>query len=220
MAELVRVRELLRELPVLKGDPPLFDPGAAPDDPVELFVEWLSGAVGAGVLEPHAMTVSTVGADGNPDGRMLILKDVDSAGWHFAISSVSQKGADLAANPVAALTFYWPDLVRQIRVSGPVIADPPAVGAADFLARSGGSREMALTRRQSQPLVDPGELDAALEKSRLELAADPEFVPDDWISYAVRANRVEFWQGSADRRHQRLLYESADGAWIRSQLWP
>lgn len=214
------VRDLLRELPVLKGDPPAFDPSAAPDDPVELFVEWLSGAVRAGVREPHAMTVSTVGPGGQPDGRMLILKDVDADGWHFAISSVSRKGTDLAANPVAALTFYWPDLVRQIRVSGPVVADPPEVSAADFRARSAGSRAIALTRRQSQPLVDPSELDEALEKSRLELAGNPRLVPDEWISYAVRATRVEFWQGSGDRRHQRLLYESADSAWLRTQLWP
>ena len=166
------------------------------------------------------MTVSTVGSDGIPDGRVLILKDVDANGWHFAISSVSQKGADLAANPVAALTFYWPDLVRQIRVSGPVVADPPTVSAADFLARSTGSRAMALTRRQSQPLNDLSELDTALEKSRLELAADPRFVPDEWISYAVRADRVEFWQGSRERRHQRLLYESTESGWSRTRLWP
>lgn len=215
-----RVRELLRDLPVLQGDSPAFDPAAAPDDPVELFVEWLTGAVRAGVREPHAMTVSTVGPSGVPDGRVLILKDVDSDGWHFAISSVSRKGTDLAAHPIAALTFYWPELVRQVRVSGPVLADPPAVSAADFLARSDGSRAMALTRRQSQPFADPAELDAALEKSRLALEADPMLVPDEWVSYAVRATRVEFWQGSRERRHQRLLYESTDGAWSRTRLWP
>lgn len=215
-----RVRELLRDLPVLQGNSPEFDPAAAPDDPVELFVEWLAGAVRAGVREPHAMTVSTVGSGGAPDGRVLILKDVDADGWHFAISAVSRKGADLAAHPVAALTFYWPDLVRQVRVSGPVVADPPEVSAADFRARSAGSRAMALTRRQSQPFADPGELDAALEKSRLELENDPDLVPDEWISYAVRATRVEFWQGSRERRHQRLVYESADGAWSQVLLWP
>ncbi len=214
------VRDLLRDLPVLKGNAPLFDIDAAPDDPVKLFIEWLSGAVRAGVREPHAMTVSTVEPGGFPDGRVLILKDVDADGWHFAISSVSQKGADLAARPVAALTFYWPELVRQIRVRGPVVADPAPVSAADFLARPDGSRAMALTRRQSQPLVDPGELDEALEKSRLELERNPQLVPDEWVSYAVRAARVEFWQGSSDRRHQRLRYESTDGGWSRTQLWP
>jgi pyridoxamine 5'-phosphate oxidase len=215
-----RVRDLLRDLPVLKGDPPSFDPAAVPNDPAELFIEWLTSAVQAGVREPHAMTVSTIGSSGRPDGRVLILKDVDADGWHFAISSVSQKGADLAAHPVAALTFYWPELVRQIRVSGPVIADPPAVSTADFLARSDGSRAIAMTRRQSQPLGDPGQLDTALAKTRLELAADPQLVPDEWVSYAVRATRVEFWQGSPDRRHQRLRYEFANNTWSRTQLWP
>jgi pyridoxamine 5'-phosphate oxidase len=214
------VRDLLRDLPVLKGDPPPFEPDAAPDEPVALFVEWLSGAVRAGVREPHAMTVSTVDQDGRPNARVLILKDVDAGGWHFAVSAVSRKGAELAARPAAALTFYWPELIRQVRISGPVIADPAAVSAADFLARSTGSREMALTRRQSQPFVDPAEVDEALEKSRLELAADPRLVPAEWISYAVRPRQVEFWQGDPSRRHVRLRYEFADDAWSHVRLWP
>lgn len=214
------LRDTLRALPVLTGRPPSFDPAAAPDDPVALFVDWLEGAVLAGVAEPHAMTVSTVGPGGRPDARVLILKAVDADGWHFGISAVSQKGRDLAANPLAALTFYWPELVRQIRLSGPVVADPVDVGAADFLARSAGSREMALTRRQSQPFLDSTEIDHALEKARLELQADPAVVPDEWISYALRPDQIEFWQGDSGRRHQRLRYELADGHWSRGLLWP
>jgi pyridoxamine 5'-phosphate oxidase len=214
------MRDTLRALPVLTGRAPSFDPGQAPADPVALFADWLAGAVVAGVAEPHAMTVSTVGPGGRPDARVLILKAVDADGWHFGVSAVSQKGRDLAANPIAALTFYWPELVRQVRLSGRVVADPAEAGAADFLARSAGSREMALTRRQSQPLLDPAEIDHALEKARLELRTDPLSVPDEWVSYAVRPDQVEFWQGATDRRHLRLRYEWADGRWSRGLLWP
>lgn len=215
------VRDVLRGLPVLKGAALPFDPSSAPEDPLELFASWLDAAVQRGVTEPHAMTVSTVDAAGMPDARVLILKDVDAAGWHFAISTVSRKGADLAAHPVAALTFYWPPMVRQVRVRGVVIADPPAVSRADFLARPAGSRAMALTRRQSQPMVEPGELDRALEKAQHDLDLDPDLVPDEWVSYAVRPDSVEFWQGDPGRRHQRLRYERTDeGGWSRITLWP
>jgi pyridoxamine 5'-phosphate oxidase len=217
------LRALLRGLPVLEGAAPAFDPAAAPADPVSLFAQWLAEAVRRGVREPHAMTLATVDRDGQPDARVLILKDADPAGWHFAVSAVSPKGTDLAACPAAALTFYWPELVRQVRVRGPVAADPPEVSAADFRARSDGSRAMALTLRQSRALGRAGELDEALDRARQELAADPGLVPAQWVSYAVRARRVEFWQGDQKRRHQRLRYEADPrhpGGWTRGQLWP
>jgi pyridoxamine 5'-phosphate oxidase len=215
------VRDMLRGLPVLRGTALPFDPSSAPADPVDLFTAWLDAAVRLGVTEPHAMTLSTVDADGVPDARVLILKDVDAAGWHFAISTVSRKGADLAAHPMAALTFYWPALVRQVRVRGAVVADPPAVSRADFLARPAGSRAMALTRRQSQPFADPAELDRALEKAHHDLDLEPDLVPDEWVSYAVRPYSVEFWQGDPGRRHQRLRYARTDGdVWSHATLWP
>jgi pyridoxamine 5'-phosphate oxidase len=221
------LRALLRGLPVLAGAAPAFDPAAAPADPVTLFAQWLAQAVRRGVPEPHAMTVATVDQAGEPDARVLILKDIDAAGWHFAVSSISPKGAELAARPAAALTFHWPELVRQVRVRGPVAADPPEVSAADFRARSAGSRAMALTRRQSQPLPSAAaldrELDHALDQARKELDADPDLVPDEWVSCAVRARTVEFWQGDPGRRHQRLRYEADPeqaGRWTLAALWP
>ncbi|WP_082952782.1 pyridoxine/pyridoxamine 5'-phosphate oxidase [Mycolicibacter sinensis] len=201
------------------GAAPQFDPAQAPDDPVELFIRWLLHAVDSGVAEPHAMTVSTV-AGSRPSARVLILKDVDAAGWHFAVSSVSRKGAELARNPAVALTFYWPALGRQIRVEGIAQADPPQVTADDFLARSEGARTMALTGRQSEPYCAPAEIGEALAKARLELERSPALVPADWVSYAVRADTVEFWQVDRDRRHQRLRYERAEAGWSPTLLWP
>ncbi|HEX7827285.1 MAG TPA: pyridoxal 5'-phosphate synthase [Mycobacterium sp.] len=214
------MRAVLRSLPVLTGDAPAFDPHQSPDDPVAIFVEWFGAAVSAGVSEPHAMTLSTVDAAGTPDARVLILKDVDAAGWHFAVSATSKKGADLAANPAAALTFYWPQLVRQVRVRGAVVADPETVASADFLARSAGARAMVLVRKQSEPFSDGDDLDRALAGPRAELDANPGLVPKDWVSYAVAPERVEFWQGDPERRHQRLLYSRSDTGWTKSLLWP
>jgi pyridoxamine 5'-phosphate oxidase len=205
---------------VLTGTSAGFDTAEVPADPVSLFAEWLQQAVDAGVHEPHAMTLSTVDAQGMPRGRVLILKAVDPNGWHFAVSSVSQKGRDLAAHPAAALTFYWPALVRQVRITGVVVNDGPQASADDFLARPRGSRAMALTLRQSQPLADLAELDAEIDKACRKLDDDPSLVPAEWVSYAVRPNEVEFWEGSADRRHRRLSYQRAGNRWDRTQLWP
>lgn len=214
------LRAVLRSLPVLTGSAPEFDPRDAADDPVSTFVSWFSAAVAAGVQEPHAMTLSTVDASGAPDARMLILKDVDAAGWHFAVSAASAKGAQLAANHAAALTFYWPQLVRQVRVRGRVIADSAELASSDFLARSPAARAFVVVGRQSQPLADPADVDDELAGALAQLEAEPTLVPAQWVSYAVRPDRVEFWQGDAERRHQRLLYTAQAGGWRRSLLWP
>lgn len=213
-------RQYLRQLPVLKGSGPGFNTDHAPAEPVSLFIAWLREAVDAAVVEPHAMTLSTVDPDGSPQARVLILKAVDAQGWHFAVSSVSQKGLDLAAHPSAALTFYWPALVRQVRICGTVVSDGIEASAADFLARPLGSRAMALTLRQSQPLHDATELDAELDKAHRRLSDDPGLVPDEWISYALQPALVEFWEGATDRRHQRLRYRRDRARWDRELLWP
>lgn len=213
-------RSYLRALPVLQGSGPPIDIRTIPADPVVLFASWLQDAVAAGVPEPHAMTLSTVDANNQPRARMLILKAVDERGWHFAVSAVSQKGRDLAGRPSAALTFYWPALVRQVRVVGAVVDDGADASAEDFLARPAGSRAMALTLRQSEPLLDPAELDAEIDKARRKLDENPGLVPDEWTSYAVAPGAVEFWQGSPDRRHWRLSYQRGDDGWDRTRLWP
>ena len=103
---------------------------------------------------------------------------------------------------------------------GSVVTDPREVAAAGFLARSPGSREAALTGRQSEPYGDPIELDEALDKARRELAQAPTLVPDEWTSCAVNADSAEFWQADPNRRHVRLCYERNGDAWTRTLLWP
>ncbi|WP_371673359.1 pyridoxal 5'-phosphate synthase [Streptomyces sp. NBC_00289] len=222
------LRLLLRGLEVFAGELPAFDPSAAPDTPSELFTEWLLGAVAAGVREPHAMTVSTAGADGAPTARTLILKGVEPDGWQFASDGGSVKARDLAERPYAALTFYWSELARQVRVRGTVVPASAEASAADFLARGAGARAEALLGRQSQPLADLAERDTAVRESLARLEAEPDLVAPGWTLHTVRPESVEFWQGDKERRHTRLLYvRDAEGAgpgagegWRRQLLWP
>ena len=214
------LRQLLRDIEVFAGELPVFDPLSAPDTPSELFTEWLLGALEAGVREPHAMMVSTAGADGNPTARTLILKGVGPDGWRFASDGGSVKARDLAQRPFAALTFYWPPLARQIRVRGPVVAAGAEDSAADFLARSTGARAEALVGRQSQPLADLAERDAAVKESLERLEDDPDLVAPGWTLHTVRPESVEFWQGDKERRHTRLVYVREGEGWRKQLLWP
>jgi pyridoxamine 5'-phosphate oxidase len=215
------MRDMLRGLPSFPAELPEFDTGSAPADPVSLFLLWLGEAVRDKILGPHIMTLATADAAGHVSSRALICKDVDEAGrWYFASSADSVKGRELAGSPHAALSFYWAPQGRQIRVRGTVAPAGAEASAADFLARSPASRAEALAGRQSQPLADPAELDEALGRAQAELAANPGLVAPAWTLYALTAGDVEFWQADHERRHTRLQYRRADGAWTRRLLWP
>ncbi|MCQ8773891.1 pyridoxine/pyridoxamine 5'-phosphate oxidase [Streptomyces telluris] len=214
------MREMLRQLDVFAGDLPDFDPAAAPGDPTALFVEWLRAAIDAGIPEPHAMTVSTTAADGGPSARVLLLKDVTDGGWQFAVHGASPKGRDLVERPAAALTFHWVRLARQVRLRGPVVAESPERSAADFLARSPGSRAEALMGRQSQPLESLEELNLAAKRSAERVAQDPELVAPAWVLYTLRPTTAEFWQGDRQRKHTRLAYRREEERWTKTLLWP
>ncbi|WP_067965764.1 pyridoxine/pyridoxamine 5'-phosphate oxidase [Nocardiopsis trehalosi] len=215
------LRARLRALPVFATAIPRFDPDAAPDDPVELFASWLDHAVAAGVAEPHVVNLATVDAEGRPSSRFLLLKDVDADGWRFASTSAGPKGAELAANPHAALAFYWSRVARQVRVRGTVAPEDPRRCAADFLARSPAARAEALAGGQSTPVASRAELAEATAAARARVAADPGLVDPHWTLYTLRPEYVEFWQADRDRAHIRLRYTAATGGgWTRSLLRP
>jgi pyridoxamine 5'-phosphate oxidase len=130
-------RRLLRSLPDFPEELPDFDPAAAPTDPAELFRQWFAEAMDAGVPQPNACSLATADEQGRPSARMLILKNIDDDGWHFATSRASRKGRELTANPHAALNFYWQQQGRQVRVAGPVTELPAEASAADWRARPG-----------------------------------------------------------------------------------
>lgn len=124
----------------MTGTAPALDLTQLPADPTALFREWLEVALRHGVREPHAVSLATVDADGVPDARTLILKDVDHRGWAFAGTASSTKGRQLADNPAAALDVYWSPLMRAVRVRGPVKEAPPAECEADLAGRSAEAR--------------------------------------------------------------------------------
>jgi pyridoxamine 5'-phosphate oxidase len=214
------MRELLRSLPVFAGAIRDFDTDALPEDPAELFGGWLRQAVEDGVPEPHAMTLSTSDPTGAPDARTLILKDLDDEGWWFATNAESVKGIQLAAQPAAALTFYWPRAARQVRVRGPVRSGPAELSAADFRSRGRGARAVALASHESQPLTDRATCAQAVADARRELAAQPDLVSPSWQVYAVAAHTVEFWQADKDRQHIRAQYRRVGTGWRHTLLWP
>jgi pyridoxamine 5'-phosphate oxidase len=220
-AELAGLREMLRGQKVFPAWMPVFDPETAPDDPVTLFLRWLEAAIQAGVQAPHAMTLATADGRGQPSSRVLICKDVDTEGrWYFASSTASGKGRDLAVNPGAALSFWWPQQGRQIRVGGAAVPAGEQASTADFLARPPASRAEGLVGHQSEPLGDPAELDRAFRAAHARVLADPELVAPAWALYTLTAGQVEFWQGSMERRHIRLRYQRAGNVWTRQLLWP
>ncbi|HEY1822216.1 MAG TPA: pyridoxal 5'-phosphate synthase [Trebonia sp.] len=215
------MRETLRGLAVFPADLPEFDVRAAPDDPVTLFLTWLAEAVRDKILGPHAMTLATADDAGRVSSRVLICKDVDEEGrWYFASDAVSVKGRDLAVNPRAAASFYWPQHGRQVRISGAAASAGSEASAADFLARPPASRAAALVGRQSERLGDPAELDEAFRRSQAEVDAGPALIAPGWTLYALSADTVEFWQADHQRRHIRLQYERTAGPWVSRLLWP
>lgn len=214
------LRDKLRALKSLAGPFLAFDPATAPDDPRDLFSTWLDAAIDAGIREPHAMTLSTVDGDGYPDARVLILKNLDEKGWHFATTRTSPKGRQIEASLRAALTFYWQPLGRQVRIRGAIANLGTAAGNADFRARPVGARVAALLARQSDVLDSDEELARALERQQRRVEQDPEQVAPDWAVYAVVPASVEFWQGDTQRRHIRLRYRRSDRGWTRERLWP
>ncbi|MFJ5551778.1 pyridoxal 5'-phosphate synthase [Streptomyces sp. NPDC093225] len=214
------VREWLRGIDVFAGPLPEFEPERAPADPVRLFLSWLSDAVADGLRDPHAMTLSTVDEDGDPDARTLVLKGVDASGWQFAGHAFSPKGHQLAVHPRGALTFYWPEHGRQVRLRGPVAPGTAGASAADFLGRSATARAESLLARQSQYLADAAERDQALEKSLTLVEREPSLVDSAWTLYTLAPTEVEFWQAARSRVHTRLRYERTGADWQRFQLWP
>lgn len=215
-------KTLLRGLSSLKGPFRPVDLASLPDTPHEAFHEWLQDAIDNDVKEPHAMTLSTVDEHGYPDARVLILKNVDHRGFHFAIKGDSPKGKQIINNPAVALTFYWSQLGRQIRIRGVARELPASECAADFLERPAGSKATALASKQSEVLTDKATLQQNFHEAKERIEAQPDYIAPAWKVFAVAPNVVEFWQGATDRMHQRLSYHISadDGTWIRDVLYP
>ncbi|KAL6915233.1 hypothetical protein FSHL1_012888 [Fusarium sambucinum] len=214
----------LRALKVLEGSShPKTDFDSFPDTPQQAFEAWLDEAIESGVPEPHAVTLSTTDQYGRPDARVLILKNVDDRGWHFAIKADSPKGRQISANNNVALTFYWSKIGRQIRLRGRAVSLTRSECDDDFNARSTAAKVIAIVSKQSEPMRNPGEMHASLKDGLLRQESERgELSSEGWVVYAVSPDEVEFWQASSDRVHQRLRYswDADKSGWSKLALWP
>ncbi|MEL6835944.1 MAG: pyridoxamine 5'-phosphate oxidase [Bacteroidota bacterium] len=190
-------------------------------DPLVQFQRWFKTAQESTVKEPNAMTLATVGADGRPKARIVLLKQVDGDGFIFYTNYDSQKGQDMAANPFASLVFFWDVLQRQVRVAGQVEKITAEESEAYFQSRPKGSQIGATVSPQSQVIPDRDGLKtkvAELEALYAETEKLP--LPNNWGGYRLVPDKVEFWQGRSSRLHDRIRYRMVDGAWKRERLAP
>jgi len=190
---------------------------------VEQFDRWFAAAVAAELPEPNAMVVATADAGGAPDARIVLMKGYDGAGIVFVTSYASTKGAELAINPRAALVFPWHAIQRQVRVKGRVERIGETASDALWQPRPRGAQLAAVASVQSTVVDSRHEL---IERVRLldeETGPGPVPRPPIWGGYRVLPERVEFWQGGADRLHDRLVFVRDDeegGGWIVQRLAP
>ena len=191
------------------------------EDPIALFGEWLNDAKRKEPNDANAMALATVDADGLPDVRMVLLKDVDAAGFVFYTNLESAKGLQLDATGKAALCFHWKSLRRQVRVRGPV--EPVRAEEADayFASRARDSRIGAWASKQSRELESRFALEKAVarEAARFGLGEVPR--PDFWEGYRVVPRRIEFWSEGTFRLHDRVVYTTKEnGEWMNQRLYP
>jgi pyridoxamine 5'-phosphate oxidase len=194
----------------------------APAEPFSLFQRWFGDAVKTEKLpvEPNAMTLATVDAAGRPHCRVLLLKGLDDRGFTFFSNYDSAKGEQLAANPFAAMTFFWPALERQVRIEGRVERVTPAESDAYYQVRPLGSRLGAWASPQSRVIRDRSELESLLAQTEQRFLDKAPNCPPHWGGYRLLPERIEFWQGRPSRLHDRLNYRFLDGAWARERLAP
>ena len=190
------------------------------DDPIAQFGKWFEQALQAEVNEPNAMSVATVGPDGKPSSRIVLIKQYDTRGFTWYTNYHSQKGEQLAGNPHAALLFFWSELERQVRIEGTVVKTTEDESDHYFHSRPLKSRLAAIASAQSAPIADRQAMEAAYEAVAAGGGEQPAR-PAHWGGYRLRPERIEFWQGRRSRFHDRIVFiRQADGGWLRQRLQP
>lgn len=188
-------------------------------DPLAQLQRWLQEAHDAGVLEPHAMCVSTV-LEGRPSSRMVLLRGLDARGLVFYTSYFSRKGREISANPYAAALFYWAQLERQVRIEGSVDQLSEDESDAYFAGRPRGHQLGAWASEQSEPVEAREILDQRMQDYAERFEGEEVPRPHSWGGYVIRPERIEFWQGRPNRMHDRLEFARGPAAWTMRRLQP
>jgi pyridoxamine 5'-phosphate oxidase len=195
------------------------DESASAADPLQQFQRWLDQAIAGRLAEPNAMTLATVGVDGRPSTRIVLIKGVDERGLVWYTNYNSRKGREIAANPHAALQFHWVELERVVRIEGVVERVSEAESDAYFATRPLDSRIGAWASPQSQVIASRATLVANAARYGAQFMLKPPR-PPHWGGFRLEPDTWEFWQGRKSRLHDRLRYRRESNAWVRERLAP
>jgi pyridoxamine 5'-phosphate oxidase len=189
-------------------------------DPFDQFTLWLQQAVAAQIPEVQAMCLATVSESGKPSSRIVYLREFDNNGFSFYTNYDSRKARELEKNPFASLTFFWPELERQIRIEGKVEKVNAEQSDAYYNNRPYDSKVGAWASQQSRTLSSRAELELKIEEIKAKYS--PEIIqrPPFWGGFILKADYYEFWQGRKSRLHDRICYELIDNKWVTSRLSP
>jgi len=188
-------------------------------DPLIQFKRWFEEAIRAEALEVNAMTLSTLGKDGYPNGRIVLLKGIDS-GFTFFTNYQSEKGQEIEKLSKGSLTFFWPELERQVRIKGDIIKITAEESDEYFFSRPYGSQVGAWTSPQSSRIESREVLNDRQLEIEQRFNNEPMQRPDNWGGYRLTPNRIEFWQGRSSRLHDRICYDLNSSNWQISRLAP
>jgi pyridoxamine 5'-phosphate oxidase len=192
----------------------------ADPDPMRQFHQWFDQALAADLLEPNAMTLATVDASGQPSARIVLLKAIEPHGFTFFTNYIGRKGQELAANPKAALVFWWGELERQVRIEGNVAPIAAEESDAYFHSRPIGSQLGAWASEQSRVVDSRDVLETRLAELKTQYEGQVIPRPTHWGGYRLTPHAIEFWQGRSNRLHDRLLYTLVSDTWQRVRLAP
>jgi pyridoxamine 5'-phosphate oxidase len=196
------------------------DESTVSEDPFTEFTQWLEEAVKAQVVEPDAMTLATASPDGAPSARMVLLRGFDERGFVFFTDYRSQKGLELERNPRAALVFHWPELERQVRITGPVSPTGREESEAYFRTRPRGSRIGAWSSHQSQVISGREPLEERVRELESKYPGEEIPLPPYWGGFRLSPTAIEFWQGRMSRLHDRIRYARDGERWRIERLSP
>lgn len=196
------------------------DETSVASDPLVEFARWFEEAVKAEARDPNAMTLATASPDGVPSARIVLLKGFDERGFVFFTDYRSRKGTELAANPRAALVFYWPELERQVRITGITSETGRQESEAYFRTRPRGSRISAWISHQSQVIASRQQLESQIPEVERRYPGDDVPLPPYWGGFRLRPESIEFWQGRTNRLHDRIRYLREGERWRIERLSP